>query len=229
VPGATPASGTDDGDAALYSLERLARDLDELITALELDRQPLVLVGQSMGGFVAFTYYGLFPHKVRSIVAISSTLGYTAETRCRMREQVEAWKLQDLVTWNATRSSLTRIAASWNFTHAWVRLRPGELTTFTRAIDEASRLAWIYCVQGFSSNAYDYWCRAPMVCVPVLVVHGGQDPLIPEADAIRMQQVLPDCQMVRIALGRHGVLLECSAAVLNAVGTFLAALTGHPP
>ena len=55
-----PVAGTDDENAALYSLERLARDLHELLAALGLDGRPVILAGHSMGGFVIFTCYFLF-------------------------------------------------------------------------------------------------------------------------------------------------------------------------
>jgi pimeloyl-ACP methyl ester carboxylesterase len=217
-----PTVDTDEGCAALYSLGRLARDLDELLDTLGLGCRPVSLVGHSMGGFVSFTYHQMFPHKVRSIVSLSSTLGFHADTRRRMRAQAEAWKSMDPHAWARTRTAMAKRAVLWNFTTPWVRQRPESLETFTQAIDGASPRAWIYCFQAYASDAYDHWDRASEVRVPVLVVHGRRDPVIPEADAIRMREVFPDCRLRLIEAGRHGLPIEHGPAVMSAVGPFLA-------
>jgi pimeloyl-ACP methyl ester carboxylesterase len=86
-----PKGKTDAENLALYSMERLARDLDELLAALKLPKNPkekVIVGGHSMGGMEAFAYYFQFPAKVKALIPMSTTLGYNQSSIAAMNTLV---------------------------------------------------------------------------------------------------------------------------------------------
>src|SRR3546814_7485074 len=66
-----------------YDMDSFVYDLAQLIH--QLDLAPVTIVAHSMGGNVALRYTGLYPDKVRKLVAIERSEEHTSELQSLMR------------------------------------------------------------------------------------------------------------------------------------------------
>jgi pimeloyl-ACP methyl ester carboxylesterase len=64
--------------------------------------------------------------------------------------------------------------------------------------------------------------------LPVLVIAGDDDRVVPTAESIRLAEELPNAQLVVIPACGHVPQEECPQAVLDAVQTFLSSLPVPP-
>lgn len=86
-----------------YTMASLVYDLTQLIDLL--DRAPVAIVGHSLGGSIGLRYAGLFPDKVRKIVAIEG-LGLSPT---RLKQTAEKSPVDAMAEWiDARRGSARR-------------------------------------------------------------------------------------------------------------------------
>jgi pimeloyl-ACP methyl ester carboxylesterase len=86
-------------------------------------------------------------------------------------------------------------------------------STFTSLPDVAGRVAWMYPVQWMMPDRFDTAARAGSLDLPVLLLHGTQDALIPVDHARTNVQLFPDADLVEVTAG-HGetlTMLDASA------------------
>ncbi len=73
----------------IYSMEDMAGDVHELLDALGI-REPIVLGGLSMGGYVAQAFAAQYPDRLRGLVLINTRAGADSEEAARNREETAA-------------------------------------------------------------------------------------------------------------------------------------------
>jgi alpha-beta hydrolase superfamily lysophospholipase len=72
-------------------------------------------------------------------------------------------------------------------------------------------------------DRFDTLSKAPRIDIPVLVVHGDSDELIPHEMGVRVSRALPRCTMLTVRGGHHGDILGVDAgATFDAIARFAA-------
>jgi 3-oxoadipate enol-lactonase len=197
-------------------LESFADDVFQLLKSLQLS-SPVVLVGLSMGGYVAFEFARKYPqHLCGLVLAATQPINDSAQARQARYETA------DLV-----RREGTGILAD--------RMLPRLLGQTTREkkpeVEETvRRLIQDNPAKGVAKACYALAARrdsTPVLAnirVPVLIVAGAEDSLIPERQLQVMQKEIPQAHSTVIGQSGHLVNLEQPEEFNRSVGQFLESL-----
>jgi 3-oxoadipate enol-lactonase len=195
-------AGRSDKPDQPYSIERLAEDA--LCVLRDLDAVPAHVLGFSMGGYIALTVAVEYPEAVRSLVLNATTAGGHGAAGVPP-ETLAAW---EAAAGNSP-EEFARRTMPFAFADGWVASHPEE---FERAL--AARLehptpafAWrrqylaceSFLASGLSGQLPD---------VPVLVVHGTDDRIVPFTNAAPLASRFTRSQLVPLNGAGHLACLE---------------------
>jgi pimeloyl-ACP methyl ester carboxylesterase len=170
------------------SIQGFARVLDELCTVLEIESP--VVVGNSMGGFIAAELALAFPTRVQKLVLVSAA-GITT-TSLKREPIMAAGRLMAVAT---ARAGVRNLPVARR-----PRLRRAALQLVVRyperlSVPLATELVEGAGAEGFiggldSVIGYSFRERLPDIDVPTLIVWGRNDILIPVADAFEFERLI---------------------------------------
>jgi pimeloyl-ACP methyl ester carboxylesterase len=195
------------------SIPTMASAVSELLDGLSV-REPVVLAGLSMGGYVAFEVVRQFPKRVRALGLFSTRAVADTpdqrENRLKAAEQIRREGLGPLA--NAMLPKLlgrttlsTHPSVAEAITEQILSNDPGgvadSLLAMAQRRDSTSLLSSIAC--------------------PTLVVAGGEDAFIPATEAEGLQRQIPGAHLEVIARAGHLVNVEQPAAFQASVERFL--------
>ncbi|WP_324757970.1 alpha/beta fold hydrolase [Haloarcula sp. GH36] len=197
-----------------YDLDDLAADCLAAIDALAMDRP--VLVGMSMGGFVALRTALAAPDRVAGLVLLDSTALPHSPTQ---REQYGAL-VEPLAGQSTVPSPMADGIAESLF---------GETTRTERpALVDDWIARWKTYRGGAVYNEVHSWLDRPgtvdrltAIDCPALVVHGAEDAAIPPDLGRQTADALPLAQFETVEDAGHTVNLERPAAVNDHIRRFL--------
>jgi pimeloyl-ACP methyl ester carboxylesterase len=196
------------------SLTDLVDDCLDIVDGRGIDR--FVLVGMSVGGFMAIEMALRHPERLAGLVLVSSMAdGYTREERSRFGALLEPMNTED--------------AISAEFADAFVPVIFGPRTI---AEDPQHVAGWVARWRSRPSRSvwgeYRSWIdredrldRLAEITLPTLVIHAEDDGGIPIAKAEAMHARLPRSTFVRVPDSGHLVTEEQPEAVSTALRTFL--------
>jgi pimeloyl-ACP methyl ester carboxylesterase len=189
----------------------------DVLAAIEsLVLAPAILVGQSLGGLIAFLAACERPDLVEALIVVEATPTREGpEVAEQIADYFDSWPLpfpshDDAVTFFGGESLRAR---------AWARnlvaqpdgLRPAfDTDVLVAAIEEAL--------------ARDYWDEWRALSVPTLLVRGEDGELSP-SEAAAMVAAVPSAQLVSISGAGHDVHLDAPKAWRSAVEAFLTHLS----
>lgn len=184
--------------------ERLLRTIDG----------PLIPVGSSMGGYLAFELWRRARERIAGLALVGTrATGETPESRRGRDETI-------------------RLLEEEGVPALWARLGPN-LFSSDAASDVVSRAREIALEQGTTRltaavvairDRPDSTELLGEIDVPVLIVAGEQDAIVPPAEAEAMAAALPNARLVRIPNAGHLVALERPDEVARELVAFLAGL-----
>src|SRR3954468_11195588 len=213
-----PGFGGSDDPREKISIPGYGRLVDTLLDRLEVG--PAVLVGNSMGGFIAAEVAIQYPGRVRRLVLVSAA-GLTVEYQ---RNETALGLLR----------YGRRLVMAWG---GFVGARSDAIAARPRArrmlmrlvVHDADRLPAPLIaeqVRGAGSSGFvealdaltDYPIRARLgkIACPTLIVWGTEDKLVPVRDAAEFERLIPNARKVVWAETGHVPMLERPAA-FNAV------------
>lgn len=199
-----------------YSMDQYADDLVALLDRLRLDRA--VVVGLSMGGYVALALWRRAPERVRGLVLANTRAGADSPAA---REK----RLQLIATARSEGSAGVAVA-----------MLPGMLGKTTRdknpeVMDAVHRMLTAAPVEGVIGGLEamldrpDSTGTLATITVPSLIVHGDEDALIPVEESRAMHAAIHGSRLEVIAGAGHLSNLERPAAFNHVISEFLARLT----
>lgn len=206
-----------------YTVDSLAANL--LATLDTLRARRVVLVGHSMGGAVVAAAALAAPERVRGIVLVDPA------------SVTMPWMLPDSLADSSTaatgvRSAIAEMLA--NRTRLMPVHDPGWLSEeptnarYNPADDPAHATALRSILEAFDFG-YLTEARAAMLRVPVLLIWGDYDPLIPAENGRRLQTVIPGSRLVVIPRSWHRPHVEHPDTVAAEIRHFMAELSPDSP
>jgi 3-oxoadipate enol-lactonase len=194
-------------------MESFADDVLHLLKSLQLSA-PVALVGLSMGGYVAFEFARKYPQQLCGLVlAATQPINDSEQSRQARYETADMVRREGTVI--LAERMLTRLL--------------GQTTRETKpeVAETVRRLIQDNTARGVAKACYALASRrdsTPVlgsIQVPVLIVAGAEDPLIPERQLQVMQKGIRQARLTVIRQSGHLVNLEQTEEFNRSVGQFL--------
>jgi pimeloyl-ACP methyl ester carboxylesterase len=201
---------------AVATIEDMVRDATAVLDSVGAESADVV--GLSMGGYVALTLALAAPARVRILVLAGTGAGgpdrvpRPADVRDAFNAAL-ALPYEDFV----------RRTLQWAFAPAWAASNPERLEEIVaRRLEHPA---------GFETTArhadacyryYDRGCEVERIDAPALVVHGGEDRIVPVENGRRLAARLPRAEYVELAGAGHNLPLEDPGGFVRLVRDFTA-------
>lgn len=196
-----------------YSMDEFAKDVNGLLQHLGIETA--VIAGLSMGGYVTYAYYRLFPETVRGLIfANTKATGDTPEAAAGRREL-------------APRVLAKGAGEAASVMHPKMfadGVTPPDLGDFVLKMMMGTPPETIADDLLALAVRPDSTPTLRSVRVPALVIHGDRDVLIPPAEAEYQVERLPKGTLHMIAGAGHLSNLENPDAFNGAIASFVAGL-----
>ena len=216
-----------------YSLSAHAAALRDLLDHLGIER--VTLVGHSLGGGIAMQFSYLFPERVDRLVLVASGgLGREVNVILRSATLPLAEQVLSVV---ASTPVLSRVEALGRGA-ARLGWRPGaDLDAiwrgFTSLGDGESRRAFLATTRavidigGQSISAHDH--LESVAPIPILIVWGSKDRMIPAWHALSAQRAVQDCRVELFEGAGHFPHLDDPERFTRVLREFVATSSEEPP
>jgi pimeloyl-ACP methyl ester carboxylesterase len=204
-----------------YSLETLARDLDEVLALAE--GRPAVLLGHSIGGMITLTHCKLFPQamgtRVCGLVLVNTT--YTNPVRttsmAKLKLAIQKPVFEPLLHLTIWLSPLVRVmnwlsylngsahssAEKSGFSGHETRGQLDFVAKYTPRNSPAVTARGM-----FGMLRYDATATLRTITVPALIITGDKDAVCKPEASERMRADIPTAELVKFSPARHEGLLE---------------------
>jgi 3-oxoadipate enol-lactonase len=185
-----------------YTLSDMAEDIAELLQHLELPKA--VIVGHSMGGYVSLAFARSFPENIFGLGLVASQA--IADSPDRRESRYKDIKQVEL-------SGVDYIAKNM----------PGKLTSSPQIQESLYGIimsqpeAGIKNALGALAERPDQTSLLGRIIVPISIVHGNLDKLIPVERAFEMNKLVPLSKLIVIDNAGHMPMLESPEKTASAI------------
>lgn len=215
--GETPLAPRD-GERGI-AMEDYANDLAELLDTIDV-REPIVLVGFSMGGYVAWQFVRRHGHRLRALVQCDTRARADTDEarvgRIKMAENVAEWGS----------GRVAEMMGPKLFRPATFQEQP-DVVQAVRAVVERTSPAGIAAAQRGMAARPDVTDILPHITVPTLVLVGAEDAISPPAEMQEIADAIPAAEYVVIPAAGHMTTMENPDAVSAALIRFVEAAATH--
>jgi len=198
------------------SMEQFADDLVALLDAIGIT-EPIVLVGMSMGGYIAWQFIGRYPERVRALVQLDTrAIADDEETRAGRLKMAH-----NVAEWGSGR--VAEMMGPRLFSPRAFETKPG-LVAAVRRVVEATSPATIAAAQRGMASRPDVTGMLSSISVRTLVIVGDQDVISPPAEMEAIAQAIPNSEFVVIPNSGHMTTMEQPEIVNEALREFITSL-----
>lgn len=185
------------GTSPEADMGRYAEDLAHVLDAAG-ERDPVTLVGLSMGGYVALEFCRRFPARVRALVLVDSRAGADSEEGARGRLETAERVLREGSAGLAAELAEKLFAPS----------APAALRERWRSIMAATPPEGVAAALRAMARRPDSFATLRELAVPLLVVVGEHDAITPPDDARRMHGAAADSRLEVVPDAGHMTPVE---------------------
>jgi 3-oxoadipate enol-lactonase len=205
----------DSAPAPPFSMDRYADDAITVLDTLQIERA--VIVGLSLGGYVAFSIWRRHRDRVRAFVlADTRAAADTIESAARRRELIELAETQ-----GSTAIANIQIAGLVGKTTR--DKRPDIYDSVHRLIAQAPAEGIVGALEAMIARP-DSTPTLATIDVPTLIIGGSEDVATPPKDARALHAAIPGSRLEILHQAGHLSNLERPAAFNTVVTEFLATL-----
>ena len=197
-----------------FTMEQHADDLAALLDYLEIRRA--VLVGLSMGGYVAFAFWRRHPDRVQGLI-LADTRAEPDSLTAQAGRDAAMTRVQQTGAAAYADEMLPRLLAPESLANA-------KIVGAARRMMAAQPVAGVVGALGGLRDRADSRATLPAITVPTLVVVGEADVITPPADGQAMAALIPGARLAVIPKAGHLSPLENPRAFNAAVRAFLRSL-----
>lgn len=205
--------GSSDATPGTVNIAEMADDVAGLLDALEV-KEPVVLGGLSMGGYVAFQFWRRHARRLRGLVLCDTrAMADTAEAAAQ-RYQTAERVLREGPAFLAE-TMLSKLLAPIT-----LNSRPDVAAEIRRSIESANAEGVAAASRGMADRP-DVTPWLGEIEIPTLIVVGKHDAISPVEEMGRIAAAISGARLVEIADAGHMSPLENPAAVNRAMDEFL--------
>jgi 3-oxoadipate enol-lactonase len=207
--------GASDVGEGATTMERMADDVHAIVESLGL--APVVLVGLSMGGYVAFEYWRKYADRVRAMVLADTQAGADAEEAKAGRYAL----IQEIASAGpavVAEKMLPRLLSEGS-----VEKSPELVVAVRRMIETTSASGMVGALAGMAERS-DSTGLLPEITVPSLVLVGSEDVVTPREKAEAMAAAIPGSRFEVIEGAGHLSNFEEPTEFNRVLKEFLAGL-----
>jgi 3-oxoadipate enol-lactonase len=195
-----------------YSMDQYADDAAGLLDGV--GSEPAIVVGLSMGGYVAFALWRRHRAKVRALVLADTRAGVDSEEgRDKRRRMIEVARSRGAAT--VAEMQIGSMVGSTTRER-----RPAVVETI-RAMMAAAPVEGIVGAQEAMLTRADSTSTLSTIDVPTLILVGGEDALTPPTEARAMHEKIRGSRLEVLDQSGHICNLEQPAAFNHLVGEFV--------
>ncbi|MFQ5401333.1 MAG: alpha/beta fold hydrolase [Anaerolineae bacterium] len=207
--------GRSEGVPGPYSMAIFADDLAGLLDHLGIDR-PVIVCGLSMGGYIAFEFYRRFPERVAGLILTATRAAADSEegraNRDKAAETVRAQGVTPIVE-----GMLPKLMAPASY-------EDEELVDYVKDMMMGASVEGMVGALQAMKERPDSTPTLAEIEVPILIIHGAEDQIIPLAEAEAMHDAIPHSRLVVIPDAGHLPNLEQPDEFNDAVLDFIESL-----
>jgi 3-oxoadipate enol-lactonase len=198
-------------------MEDYAADLNELLDTLVVT-EPVVFVGLSMGGYIAWQFMRKHGDRVRALVLLDTRAAADTEEarvgRHKMAENVDAWGS----------GRIAEMMGPKLFLPSTFEQKPHLVAAVRHVVEKTPPAAIAGAALGMAERP-DMTSFLPKIKVPTLVICGEGDAISPPAEMKSIATAIPGAQYVEIPNAGHMTTMENPEAVNEALLAFLKGVT----
>jgi 3-oxoadipate enol-lactonase len=201
------------------TMERYAGDLVELLDELNVGAdQPIVFVGLSMGGYIAWQFVRKYAARLRGLVLLDTrALADTEEARSgrlKMAENVAEWGSGRVAEMMGPKLS----------SPSTFKTKPEVIAAVRRVVESTSPASIAAAQRGLAARP-DMTSFLPHIRVPTLVIVGDEDEISPPSEMQAIAAAIPNAEFVVIPNSGHMTTMENPEAVNAALSKFVEVLS----
>ncbi len=208
--------GNSDDVLGPYSVRMLADDCADLLGHLNV-ATPFVVCGLSMGGYIALEFYRRYPEHVAGLILTATRAAPDSEEAQANRKRMMEMANKSGVT-AVNKAMLPKLFAPQ------IYQEDEELVTYVQEMMDKTSVNGMVGALAAMRDRPDSRPTLGDIDVPVLIIHGEQDQIIPLAEAQEMVEAIPDAELLVIENAGHLPNLEQPDVFNEAVIEFLGLL-----
>jgi 3-oxoadipate enol-lactonase len=209
--GDTPL-GTIDASRGV-SMEQHADDVAELLDQLAI-REPVVLCGFSMGGYVAWQFVRKYPERLRALVPWDTRA--VADTEAARAGRIKV--AENVADWGSAR--IAEMMGPKLFAAETFAKQPAVVQAVREVVGKTSPAGIAAAARGMAARP-DMTTFLPTIKVPTLVVVGEHDAISPPAEMKTIAEAIPEAEFVMIPDAGHMSTMENPKAANEAIVRFV--------
>ncbi len=197
----------------LYSINRLAMDISELIDALSLNKEKsLFLYGHSMGGMISLQFVCNYPDILTGLAVASTSPNNDNPTMHNMLENYQSG-----VT--VMNEAAFRATAAAGYSQAYVKNHPDIIDHSVQNKLTVGPSILLALLENMVLH-YNVDSQLPNCNVPMLILHGTSDLTIPVSYGEQIHNLVPNSKLILLPKLSHGINLEIPQKVSKFITDF---------
>jgi pimeloyl-ACP methyl ester carboxylesterase len=197
-----------------YTMDEMADDVVELLDRLEV-REPVVLGGLSMGGYVALSLVLRYPERVRGLILMDTRAVADTPEAAKGREETARSVLREKSTRSMLETMVPRL-----FGKTTLEKHPQRVEPLLAVMERTSPQGVAGALRGMAVRP-DRRGDLARIAVPTLVMIGEDDVISSVQEAREIAGAIPHSRLVVIPAAGHLAPYENPAAANEAILRFL--------